>query len=193
MIGQRTRGLQSTLLLCQLLLVPVILILSGLLVFTSVTRIEAALVSHYPMYALAVMVGLLLESMSRDRARVRMNLWQHSFLDQHRVTVRQVAFALGALLLYLAGTKDQAISRWFLVAFGLSLYAGLISSNYWLPGILARQIFDGKWIVRSPADEEGALDPFSVKYLPGQDSREPVVGRNQTRVETQAESNEEPP
>ena len=114
MIGQRTRGLQSTLLLCQLLLVPLILFLSGLMVFTSVTSIEGSLIVHYPMYALAVMIGMLLESMSRDRARVRMNLWQHSFLTQHRVTVRQVVFALGTLLVYLAGTKDQAISRWFL-------------------------------------------------------------------------------
>ncbi len=149
MIGQRTRGLQSTLLLCQLLLVPVILMASGLLAFTSVTRIEAPLIVHYPMYALAVMAGLLLDSMSRDRVRIRMNLWQHSFVEQHRVTVRQVAYALGTLLVYLAGTKDQNISRWFLAIFAVSLYGGLLSANYWLPGILARQIFHGKWIERT--------------------------------------------
>ena len=149
MIGQRTRGLLSTLLMCQLLLVPVILILSGVLVFTSVTRIEGPLLAFYPMYALAAIVGLVLESMSRDHARVRMNLWQHSFLDQHRVTMRQVAYAFGTLLVYLAGTKDQAISRWFLAIFGVSLYGGLLSANYWLPGILARQIFHGKWVERT--------------------------------------------
>ncbi len=149
MIGQRTRGLQSTLLLCQLLLVPVILLISGLMTFTSVARIEASLVSHYPIYALAVMGGLVIESMSRDRARVRMNLWQHSFLDQHRVTARQCAYAIGVLLIYLAGTKDQTISRWFLAIFGVSLYGGLLCSNYWLPGILARRIFDGKWVERT--------------------------------------------
>jgi putative colanic acid biosynthesis UDP-glucose lipid carrier transferase len=149
MIGQRTRGLQSALLLCQLLLVPVLLILSGLLTFTSVSSIEASLVSHYPVYAVAAMLGLLLESMSRDRARVRMNLWQHSFVEQHRVTVRQVAYALGTLLVYLAGTKDQAISRWFLAIFSVIFYGGLLSANYWLPGILARQIFHRKWIERT--------------------------------------------
>ena len=149
MIGQRTRGLQSTLLLCQLLLVPLILFLSGLMVFTSVTSIEGSLIAHYPMYALAVMIGMLLESMSRDRARVRMNLWQHSFLTQHRVTVRQVVFALGTLLVYLAGTKDQAISRWFLAIFAVSLYGGLLLANYWLPGVLARRIFHGKWVERT--------------------------------------------
>lgn len=149
MIGQRTRGLQTALLLCQLLLVPVVLFTSAVVAFTAVTKIEGPLVSHYPMYALAVMGGLLLESMSRDRARVRMNLWQHSYLFQHRVTMRQVYFGIGVLLVYLAGTKDQAISRWFLGIFGVILYGGLLGTNYWLPGVLARRIFDGKWVERT--------------------------------------------
>ena len=149
MIGQRTRGLQTALLLCQLLLVPVVLFTAGVMAFTSVTKIEGPLIAHYPMYAIAVMGGLLLESMSRDRARVRMNLWQHSYLYQHRVTMRQVYFGFGVLLVYLAVTKDQAISRWFLGIFGAVLYAGLLGTNYWLPGILARRIFDGKWVERT--------------------------------------------
>ena len=149
MIGQRTRGLQTALLICQLLLVPAVLFLSGLVAFTSVTSIEGSLIAHYPMYALAVMGGLLLESMSRDRARIRMNLWQHSYVTQHRVTMRQVYFGIGVLLVYLAGTKDQAISRWFLGIFGAALYGGLLGSNYWLPGVLARRIFDGKWVERT--------------------------------------------
>ena len=149
MIGQRTRGLQSALLICQLLLVPVLLLLSGLIVFSSVTGVDATLMSHYPMYALAVMAGLLLEAMNRDRARVRLNLWQHNYMDQHRVTMRQVWYGIGALLIYLAATKDQAISRWFLLGFGMSLYGGLLMSNYWLPGLLARRIFGGRWVERT--------------------------------------------
>jgi putative colanic acid biosynthesis UDP-glucose lipid carrier transferase len=149
MIGQRIRGLQSALLICQLLLVPVLLVLSGLIVFTSITVVDGALASYYPMYALAVMAGLLLEGMNRDRTRVRLNLWQHNFMDQHRVTLRQVWYGIGALLAYLAATKDLTISRWFLLMFGMSLYCGLLASNYWLPGILARRIFGGKWVERT--------------------------------------------
>ena len=149
MIGQRTRGLQSALLICQLLLVPVLLLLSGLVVFTSVSAVDGSLASHYPMYALAVMAGLLLEGMKRDRARVRLNLWQHNFVDQHRVSVRQVWYGLGVLLAYLAATKDQTISRWFLLTFGATLYGGLLASNYSLPGLLARRIFGGKWVERT--------------------------------------------
>jgi putative colanic acid biosynthesis UDP-glucose lipid carrier transferase len=149
MIGQRTRGLQGALLFCQIMLVPVSLLLSGLVVFTSLTSVDGTLASHYPMYALVVMIGLVFESMSRDRARVRQNLWQHTFLDQHRVTARQVAHGIGLLLVYLAATKDQVISRWFLLVFGSSLYLGMLGVNYWLPGILARRIFGGKWVERT--------------------------------------------
>lgn len=149
MIGQRTRGLQSALLMCQLMLVPVLLLLAGLVVFTSVTVVNGSLMAYYPRYALAVMAGLLLEAMYRDRTRVRVNLWQHNFLSQHRITIHQVCYALGSLLAYLAATKDQVISRWFLLAFGASLYGGLFASNYCLPGMLARRIFGGKWVERT--------------------------------------------
>ncbi len=149
MIAQRIRGLQSALLLCQLLLVPVLLVVAGLLVFSSLAGVDSTLAAHYPMYALAVMAGLLLEGMNRDRARVRMNLWQHNFVAQHRVTIRQMFFGLGVLLAYLAATKDLAISRWFLLVFAAVLYGGLLGSNYWLPGVLARRIFGGKSIERT--------------------------------------------
>ncbi|MEO6784515.1 MAG: sugar transferase [Chthoniobacteraceae bacterium] len=149
MIGQRTRGLQGALLLCQLVLVPVLVLLSGVVVFNFVTEVDRTMVPHYPMYAVAVMGGLLLEAMSRDRARVRQNLWQHNFMDQHRVTVRQVVYGLGALLGYLVATKDHVISRWFLLLFGAALYGGLFAGNYWLPGMLARRIFGGKWVERT--------------------------------------------
>ena len=149
MIGQRIRGLQSALLLCQLVLVPVVLLLSGVMVFNSLADVDSSMAAHYPMYALAVMAGLLLEGMQRDRARVRMNLWQHNFVDQHRVTIRQVCSGLGVLLAYLAATKDLAISRWFLLVFAGALYGGLLAANYWLPGLLAKRIFGGNSIERT--------------------------------------------
>jgi len=149
MIGQRTRGLQGALLMCQLMLVPVLLLASGLVVFNSVTGIDSMLIAHYPLYALAIIAGLMVESMTRDRARVRQNLWQHNFVDQHRVTIRQMVFGFGVLLVYLAGTKDMAISRWFLVAFGGAMYLGLLWSNYYLPGFLARRIFGGRWVEKT--------------------------------------------
>ena len=170
MIGQRTRGLQTALLLCQLLLIPVLLFIAGLVVFTAVTKIDGSLIAHYPMYAIAVMGGLVLESMSRDRARVRMNLWQHSYLNQHRVTMRQVYFAIGVLLVYLAGTKDQAISRWFLGTFAGILYAGLLGTNYWLPSVLARRIFDGKWVERGLLVGKAANAEKIRRWLEGKEA-----------------------
>jgi putative colanic acid biosynthesis UDP-glucose lipid carrier transferase len=131
------------------MLVPILLLLAGLLVFTSLTSVQADIALHYPIYALVVMAGLVFESMTRDRARVRQNLWQHTFVDQHRVTVRQVAHGLGVLLMFLAATKDQNISRWFLLGLTATLYLGLLVTNYWLPGVLALRIFGGKWVEKT--------------------------------------------
>lgn len=149
MIGQRTRGLQGALLLCQLLLVSLAMVLTGLMVFTSVTVMDSASLSHYLVYAFAVMAGLILEAMKRDRLRVRQNLWQHTFLEQHRVTARQTVYGLGVLLVYLALTKDQVISRWFLLSYGVILYVVLLASNYWLPGVLVRRMFGQKWVEKT--------------------------------------------
>jgi putative colanic acid biosynthesis UDP-glucose lipid carrier transferase len=60
-----------------------------------------------------------------------------------------VVHGVGALLVYLAATKDLNISRWFLLGFSVTLYIGLLSSNYWMPGVLARRIFGGKWLERT--------------------------------------------
>lgn len=135
--------------MCQLVLVLLSMLLTGLVVFNSLTVLDGTMMSHYLVYAFAVIVGLILEAMNRDRLRVRQNLWQHTFLDQHRVTVRQVVFGLGALLSYLALTKDQVISRWFLLTYGVTLYTVLLTSNYWLPGLLARRIFGQSWVEKT--------------------------------------------
>jgi len=138
MIWQRTRGLQNMLLICQLALAAVVLCVVMMLM-----GVEKLHFTHYPIYALVVMAGLLLEAMNRERARVRMNLWQHNFLDQHRVTLRQIMYAAGGLLAYLVVTKDQFISRWFLLLYFSGLYLTLLAGNYYLPRILARRMFRG--------------------------------------------------
>jgi len=138
MIWQRTRGLQNMLLVCQSMLVSLLLMLVAVLMGTARLNLE-----HYPIYAVIVMIGLLVEAMNRERSRVRMNLWHRNIIDQHRVTLRQLAYGAGALLIYLAVMKDQFISRWFLFFYFLGLYGTLLVSNYYLPRLLARRIFRG--------------------------------------------------
>ena len=143
MVWQRTRGLQNTLLICQLLLVPMVIALAGLFTFTLVTGVATEHLEHYPLYAIVVMAGMIFEAMSRDPARARQTIGQQNFVFQHRLALRQTAYAIGTLLAYLAVTRDLFISRWFLFMFVGGFYPALLASNYYLPQILATRIFKG--------------------------------------------------
>ena len=143
MVWQRTRGLQNALLICQLLLVPIVIFLAALFTFTFVTGAGAEHLEHYPIYALIVMGGMVFEATSRDPNRSRQNIGEQGFIVQHRMALRQTAYAIGALLAYLAATKDQYISRWFLLTFVGAFYPALLATNYYLPRVLAIRIFKG--------------------------------------------------
>ena len=143
MVWQRTRGLQNTLLICQLLLVPMVISIAALFTFTLVTGVGTEHLEHYPLYALVAMGGMVFEAMSRDQARARQTIGQQSFVFQHRMALRQTAYAIGALLAYLAATRDLFISRWFILTFVGALYPALLASNYYLPQLLATRIFKG--------------------------------------------------
>jgi len=143
MISQRTRGLMNTLLVCQGVIAVILLCATAEVTFTFFTAASLIHIERYPIYAAVVIGGLVLESVNRSRALTRVNLFKRSFLDQHTVTLRQVCYASGGLLCYLALFKDQYISRTFMLVFFPSLYAALLASNYFLPRFLARRIFQG--------------------------------------------------
>jgi len=143
MISQRTRGLLGTVLLCQASLAIVLLAGAAEVTFSFFTSATPEQWSRYPIYGLIIAAGLAYEAMSRDRLRVRFSPWQRSFIQHHQLTLRQTAFAVGMLLLFLALTKDQAISRTFLIIYLPLLYVGLLATNMHLPRFLARGIFSG--------------------------------------------------
>ena len=143
MVWQRTRGLQNTLLICQLLLVPMVIVFAAIFTFTLVTGYDREHLEHYPIYALVAMGGMIFEAMSRDPVRARQTVGEQGFVIQHRLALRQTAYAIGTLLGYLAATKDLFISRWFLLTFVGALYPTLLASNYYLPRVLAVRIFKG--------------------------------------------------
>ncbi len=164
MISQRTRGLQNTLLVCQAVIAVLLLCATAEVTFTFITGASILHIERYPIYAAVLISGLVLESAKRGRAAVQANLFQRSFLDQHGVTLRQVCFAMGMLLCYLALMKDQFISRSFMLIYFPVLYAGLLASNYFLPRILARRIFRGvreeRVLLIGPADRVAGLQEW---------------------------------
>jgi putative colanic acid biosynthesis UDP-glucose lipid carrier transferase len=143
MISQRTRGLQKTLLICQGVIAVLLLCATAEVTFTFITAVSLFHIERYPIYAGILIGGLVLESAKRGRVTTHANLLQRNFLDQHNVTLRQVCYAMGALLCYLALFKDQYISRTFMLVYFPALYLALLASNYYLPRVLARRVFRG--------------------------------------------------
>ena len=143
MISQRTRGLQKTLLVCQGAITVLLLAATAEVTFTWITSASLLHIERYPLYAAILIAGLVLELARRGQAVARESLVHRSFVAQHTVSMRQVCYAAGALLCYLALFKDQFISRSFLLVYFPALYLVLLASNYYLPGILARRVFHG--------------------------------------------------
>jgi len=105
------------------------------------TGASAIHLDRYPIYGLVLVLGLAIESVTRNQEKLASNLFRPSFFDQHGISVRQTIFSCATLFLYLAAAKDGFISRTVL-AFGVPLiYLVLLGSNYFLPPILARWIF----------------------------------------------------
>jgi exopolysaccharide biosynthesis polyprenyl glycosylphosphotransferase len=80
---------------------------------------------------------MILEALSRSKNY----LLQNELLRPHRLSLRQTVASVGLLVLYLIGTKDAFISRFFFFNFVPWLYVALLFSHYYLPSLLARGIF----------------------------------------------------
>ena len=140
MLTQRTRGLQTTVLFCQALLVTLVFVVVAQVTFTFFFAGNPAGIERYPIYCGLLILGLVLEALHRDKDD---NSFGRSFLVQHGVSLRQCACAIGVLLVFLAAAKDAFISRTFLAFLVPSVYAALLWSNMVLPRFVARRIFRG--------------------------------------------------
>ena len=136
MIVQRTRGLQSAMLLCNVLLAFLTLGFAAQFTFTFLTAVSPLQLGFYPSYCVVLMIGLIIESMNRDPILTQSNLAHSNFVDPHRIALRQVCYSIGFLLCYLAVMKDGYISRLLLCVYVPSLYLALLVANYFLPRIL---------------------------------------------------------
>ena len=140
MLTQRTRGLQTTVLFCQALLVALVFVIVAQVTFAFFFAGSPAGLERYPIYCGLLIIGLGIEAFQRDKSAHALG---RSFLVQHGVSLRQCACAIGVLLVFLAAAKDAFISRTFLVFLVPALYAALLWSNMVLPGFVARRIFRG--------------------------------------------------
>src|ERR1043166_9344444 len=142
MVTQRTQGLYRVFLLCQIVLVAVLFWFGVWVMVTFYTGGDAEWTwRRYSIYCGLLVLGMTIEPLSRDGSK---NYFlQNELLRQHRLSLRQPFASVGALLLYLTGTKAPFVSRVFFFNFVPWLYVALLFSHHYLPSFLARRIFTG--------------------------------------------------
>jgi exopolysaccharide biosynthesis polyprenyl glycosylphosphotransferase len=137
MVAQRTEGLYRLFLLCQIVIVAV-LFWFGVWIMVEFYSPSAELTwRRYSIYCGMLVVGMLLESLTRSKNY----FLQNELLRPHRLSLRQTVASVGMLVLYLIATKDSFISRIFFFNFVPWLYVALLFSHHYLPALLARGIF----------------------------------------------------
>src|SRR5438045_2072147 len=137
MVTQRTEGLYRVFLFCQIIIVAALFWFGVWIMVTFYSEGGALTWGRYSIYCGMLVLGLILETLSRSK-----NFFlQNALLRPHRLSLRQTAASVGLLVLYLVAAKDAFISRIFLFNFVPWLYIALLFSHYYLPSILARGIF----------------------------------------------------
>src|SRR5438874_693774 len=137
MVTQRTEGLYLVFLFCQIIIVAALFWFGVWIMVTFYSEGGALTWGRYSIYCGMLVLGLILETLSRSK-----NFFlQNELLRPHRLSLRQTAASVGLLVLYLVAAKDAFISRVFLFNFVPWLYIALLFSHYYLPSVLARGIF----------------------------------------------------
>lgn len=142
MIVQRIHGIRTLLAFAQAVIVSVL--------FWSVYGITVLIkggdlffVNRYAVYWMAVLGGLALEAALRRPEKVTSLLYETSAVRLFPLALRQLVFAFGGLLILLVVAKDLAVSRLFLLAFGIALYPVLLWTNAVLPTAITNKLFQG--------------------------------------------------
>jgi len=155
MVTQRTEGLYRVFLLCQIAIVAALFWISVWIMVTFYSPGSELTWRRYSIYCGVLVVGLILEALSRSKNY----FLQNELLRPHRLSLRQTFASVGLLVLYLIATTDAFISRVFLFNFLPWLYVALLFSHYYVPGILTRGIFrrEEKTLLVGPSQRAAQL------------------------------------
>ncbi|HYE32948.1 MAG TPA: sugar transferase [Methylomirabilota bacterium] len=203
MISHRLKGLYSLFITSQVIMSQALFWAHFL--FMSSTYSEVPRVSSYFIYSILAGVGLVVEALGR--ADVGVDWRAKSVVEKHHVALRQTLYASGAIVFFLAATKDQVISRVFLFSYLLMLYALLLVTARNLPkwvtdyvfarsrrartllvGAMARADALNEWIASKPllgfevvgaVSDETVAPGLQTPMLGGMKEFEGIVVRNQ--------------
>jgi putative colanic acid biosynthesis UDP-glucose lipid carrier transferase len=105
--------------------------------------VSIAQVLHYPIYAAVMLIGLFIELARRNREGKQVDPFSDNFPAQHRASLSQTVYAVGALLVYLAISRETYFVRTSLVALVPIIYGILLFSNRYLWIVVAYPLFRG--------------------------------------------------
>ena len=106
--------------------------------------ISRAQITHYPIYATVMTLGLFVELARRNHEGKQDNPFSDSFPAQHKASMHQTMYAVGALFVFLVITRDNFyISRMSLVLSVPIVYLVLLWSNRYLWKLIAYPLFRG--------------------------------------------------
>jgi len=143
MIEDRVRGIGNLTLACQCLIALVIFWLWLLIYSKVVPSGEGINLTSYGGYSLLILMGLVLESLLRDRSNPAFPVRKPSVILQIPRALGQTTVAVGFLLFVLVLSKDRYVSRLFLFSLIPALYVALLYSGHLFPRFLARRLFRG--------------------------------------------------
>ena len=96
---------------------------------------------RYLIYFFIMVMALCMEALYRYKTDT--SLLRKSTLEKHRTAIGQTLAAAAGILAFLVATKDQTISRVFMLCFSLALCGVLFASACGVPRALARFTFSG--------------------------------------------------
>ncbi len=144
MIHDRTRGISNLVTACQCLLTLIIFWFWASLYHAFVPGAEGADLTAYSGYSLLIVIGLLLDSMNRDRSGLPFAVRRPSLIRQLPLALRRTTIAIGFLFFILFLGKDRYLSRLFFFSFIPVFYLLVLTTGHFLPGLFSRKLFRGR-------------------------------------------------
>lgn len=141
MIDQKAKGIRSLHCLMQVLTVTGYFWLWTLVIFNRFSGLEMVSSSGYTIYSMLIAGALVVHHLTTVVPNIA--CVNRGFVEHCRIGFHQTAFVLMALLVFLVGLRDVAISRLFLFSMVPGLFIVLSASNALFPRYLVKWVLSG--------------------------------------------------
>jgi exopolysaccharide biosynthesis polyprenyl glycosylphosphotransferase len=138
MLANRSIGIRTLALLCQLVIVT-LSFWGWLFIWESSIFEESAQLQHYTLYNEFLLIGVLFGLRNKREASGPSKDW----VIANRKSVQQAILGLFSVFLVVFALKDTLISRSFFFSYLPWMYSALLFTNFWLPRSLGHWVFSG--------------------------------------------------